>query len=88
LGDILNTVPGSDLQSRPDANFPAIRRDIVFDHATFRYRIDGPKVLHDVSFHVPPKPNRRVVGPGLTLGGKLNKIPRLGYCAGVRSDAH
>jgi ATP-binding cassette, subfamily B, bacterial HlyB/CyaB len=25
----------------------------VFDHATFRYRIDGPEMLHDVSFHVP-----------------------------------
>jgi ATP-binding cassette, subfamily B, bacterial HlyB/CyaB len=53
LGDILNTVPEPIYQSRPHATFPAIRGDIAFDHATFRYRIDGPEVLHDVSFRVP-----------------------------------
>lgn len=40
------------LQSGPTA-LPAIRGEIVLEHATFRYRIDGPEVLHDISFNVP-----------------------------------
>jgi ATP-binding cassette, subfamily B, bacterial HlyB/CyaB len=49
LGDILKGIynPGQ------TPLFPAIRGDIVFDYLTLRYRIDGPEVLHDVSFRVP-----------------------------------
>ena len=32
---------------------PAIRGDVAFEHVTFRYRIDGPEVLHDVNLKVP-----------------------------------
>ena len=103
LGDILNTVlEASTIQAR--RHFPATRGDIVFDRATFRYRIDGPEVLHDMSFRVPAG---QIVGLSdrsnfwdaptgppdtnhhwIKLWGRLNNIPRLGYCAGVRSDAH
>src|SRR5258705_415537 len=53
LGDILNTIPEPSF-SPGRAALPPIRGQVTFDHATFRYRIDGPEVLHNVSFSVQP----------------------------------
>src|SRR6266568_1775954 len=53
LGDILNTMPEPSFSSARAA-LPAIRGKVTFEHATFRYRVDGPEVLHDVSFGVEP----------------------------------
>src|SRR6476646_2332093 len=50
LGDILNT-PAEPTFNPGRAALPAIRGDITFEHVTFRYRVDGPEVLHDVSFN-------------------------------------
>ncbi|GKQ49661.1 type I secretion system permease/ATPase [Bradyrhizobium sp. Ce-3] len=61
LGDILNTIP--EPSSSPGrAALPAIRGRVTFEHATFRYRIDGPEVLHDVSFSVDPGQVIGIVG--------------------------
>jgi len=62
LGDILNTTAES-TYAAGRARLPAIRGDITFDHVTFRYRIDGQEVLHDVSFNVPPGQMVGIVGP-------------------------
>jgi ATP-binding cassette, subfamily B, bacterial HlyB/CyaB len=51
LGDILNTMPEPGFNPGRAA-LPAIRGQVTFEHVTFRYRIDGPEVLHDVSFSV------------------------------------
>jgi len=51
LGDILNTTPEPKFNPTRAA-LPAIRGDVTFDHVSFRYRIDGPEILHDVSFSV------------------------------------
>lgn len=51
LGDILNTAPEPKLNPARAA-LPAIRGDVTFEHVSFRYRVDGPEVLHDVSFNV------------------------------------
>jgi subfamily B ATP-binding cassette protein HlyB/CyaB len=51
LGDILNTPPEPAHQPTRSA-LPQMRGDITFEHVTFRYRIDGPEVLHDVSLNV------------------------------------
>ncbi|SED64056.1 ATP-binding cassette, subfamily B, HlyB/CyaB [Rhizobiales bacterium GAS188] len=49
LGDILNT--RSELTTSPGrAALPPIRGDVIFEHISFRYRVDGPEILHDVSF--------------------------------------
>jgi subfamily B ATP-binding cassette protein HlyB/CyaB len=62
LGDILNTTAEPTyLAGR--ARLPAIRGNIKFDHVTFRYRIDGPEILHDVSFDVPAGQTVGIVGP-------------------------
>ena len=37
--------------------------NIKFDHVMFRYRIDGPEVLHDVTFDVPAGQTVGIVGP-------------------------
>ena len=51
LGDILNTTPEPKFNPTRAA-LPAIRGDVTFDHVSFRYRIDGQEILHDVSFSV------------------------------------
>src|SRR5262249_43481465 len=52
LGDILNS-KAEDTYAAGRARLPAIRGSIRFDHVTFRYRVDGQEVLHDVTFEVP-----------------------------------
>jgi subfamily B ATP-binding cassette protein HlyB/CyaB len=62
LGDILNTtaerafMPGR-------ARLPAVRGGIRFDHVSFRYRLDGQQVLHDVTFDIPAGQTVGIVGP-------------------------
>ena len=52
LGDILNAKP--EPAWRPGrASLPDLQGRVTFEHVSFRYRPDGPDVLHDVSLHVP-----------------------------------
>jgi subfamily B ATP-binding cassette protein HlyB/CyaB len=62
LGDILNTAPEPRFNPARAA-LPAIRGDVTFDHVVFRYRIDGPEILHDVSFSVSAGQVIGIVGP-------------------------
>jgi subfamily B ATP-binding cassette protein HlyB/CyaB len=62
LGDILNTT-AEPTYTTARTRLPAIRGNIKFDHVTFRYRIDGQEVLHDVSFDVPAGQMVGIVGP-------------------------
>jgi ATP-binding cassette, subfamily B, bacterial HlyB/CyaB len=67
LGDILNTAPEATYNQGRTA-LPRIRGEVTFEHVTFRYRLDGPEVLHDVTFSVPPG---QIVGiVGLSGSGK------------------
>lgn len=61
LGDILNT-PAEPVYTPGRAALPAIRGDIRFEHVSFRYRIDGPEILSDVSLSVPAGQFVGVVG--------------------------
>jgi subfamily B ATP-binding cassette protein HlyB/CyaB len=62
LGDILNTTTESTYMPGR-ARLPAIRGTVRFDHVDFRYRVDGPEILHDVSFEVPAGQTLGIVGP-------------------------
>jgi subfamily B ATP-binding cassette protein HlyB/CyaB len=62
LGDILNTT-AEPTYAAARAALPAIRGNIAFEHVSFRYRIDGPEILHDVTFDVPAGQTVGIVGP-------------------------
>src|SRR5262245_14325777 len=78
LGDILNT-PAEPTFNPGRATLPAIRGDITFEHVTFRYRVDGPEVLHDVSFHVPAGQIVGIVGPSGSGKSTLAKLAQRLY---------
>ena len=73
LGDILNT-PAETTMSPARASLPAIRGEIAFEHVTFRYRIDGAEVLHDVSFRIEPGQVVGIVGPSGSGKSTLAKL--------------
>src|SRR5258708_3835872 len=62
VGDILNTT-ADPTYAPARARLPSIRGNISFDHVTFRYRLNGREVLHDVSFDVPAGQMVGIVGP-------------------------
>jgi ATP-binding cassette, subfamily B, bacterial HlyB/CyaB len=73
LGDILNT-PAEPTFSAGRAALPDIRGEITLEHVTFRYRIDGPEVLHDVSFSIPAGQVVGIVGPSGSGKSTLAKL--------------
>jgi subfamily B ATP-binding cassette protein HlyB/CyaB len=73
LGDILNT-PAEETFSSGRTALPAMRGDVLFDHVTFRYRVDGPETLHDVSFTVPAGQVVGIVGPSGSGKSTLAKL--------------
>jgi ATP-binding cassette, subfamily B, bacterial HlyB/CyaB len=73
LGDILNTAPEMTVASARAA-LPTIQGEVVFEHVTFRYRIDGPEVLHDVSFRAEPGQVIGIVGPSGSGKSTLTKL--------------
>jgi subfamily B ATP-binding cassette protein HlyB/CyaB len=78
LGDILNT-PAEPTFTTGRAALPAIRGEIIFDHVTFRYRVDGPELLHDVSFRVPAGQIVGIVGPSGSGKSTLAKLAQRLY---------
>ena len=73
LGDILNTVP-EPTYSPGQTALPAIRGDIALEHVTFRYRLDGPEALHDVSLKIPAGQVIGIVGPSGSGKSTLTKL--------------
>jgi ATP-binding cassette, subfamily B, bacterial HlyB/CyaB len=61
LGDILNT-PREAVQ-RSAASLPQMKGEIRFEHVTFRYRVEGPAVLSDISLGIPAGQMLGIVGP-------------------------
>jgi subfamily B ATP-binding cassette protein HlyB/CyaB len=73
LGDILNT-PAEPTYNPARTALPAVRGHVVFDHVTFRYRIDGPEVLHDVNIEIPAGQVVGIVGSSGSGKSTLGKL--------------
>jgi ATP-binding cassette, subfamily B, bacterial HlyB/CyaB len=73
LGDILNTA-AEPTYNPGRAALPALRGEVVLEHVGFRYRIDGPQILHDVGFRVPAGQVVGIVGPSGSGKSTLAKL--------------
>ncbi|MDD5585997.1 MAG: type I secretion system permease/ATPase [Alphaproteobacteria bacterium] len=73
LGDILNSAPEPTFTPGRTA-LPAIKGSIAFEHVTFRYRLDGPAVLHDVNITIPAGQVIGIVGPSGSGKSTLSKL--------------
>jgi subfamily B ATP-binding cassette protein HlyB/CyaB len=73
LGDILNTAP-EPVYNPSRMALAAIRGDITFEHASFRYRIDGPEILSDINLDVPAG---QVIGVVGTSGSGKSTLAKL-----------
>lgn len=73
LGDILNTPTEPTLNTSRTA-LPAIRGEITFEHVGFRYRLDGPEILRDVTFKIVPGQVVGIVGPSGSGKSTLTKL--------------
>lgn len=73
LGDILNTAPESAYKPSRMV-LPPVHGNIVFEHVTFRYRVDGPEILHDLSLDIPAGQVIGIVGPSGSGKSTLAKL--------------
>ncbi|MGY3585700.1 subfamily B ATP-binding cassette protein HlyB/CyaB [Bradyrhizobium sp. USDA 4341] len=73
LGDILNTTPEPTFDAARAA-LPPIQGNVTFEHINFRYRIDAPLALHDVSLKVSAGQVIGIVGPSGSGKSTLTKL--------------
>jgi subfamily B ATP-binding cassette protein HlyB/CyaB len=73
LGDILNTAP--EMQAvAAKAALPSISGRIAFERVSFRYRIDGARILQDVDLEIPAGQIVGIVGPSGSGKSTLAKL--------------
>jgi subfamily B ATP-binding cassette protein HlyB/CyaB len=72
LGDILNTP--REMAQRSAASLPPLRGAIRFEHVTFRYLLDRPAALSDVSLDIPPGQMIGIVGPSGSVKSTFAKL--------------
>ena len=85
LGDILNT-PAEPTYNTSRSTIPAVTGAIKFEHVTFRYRVDGSEILHDVNFEVSPGQIVGIVGPSGSGKSTVAKLVQRLVCAGKRKS--
>jgi ATP-binding cassette, subfamily B, bacterial HlyB/CyaB len=78
LGDILNSVPEPAFDASRAA-LPALKGEVTFDHVSFRYRVDRPLALHDISLKISAGQVVGIVGPSGSGKSTLTKLLRRLY---------
>jgi subfamily B ATP-binding cassette protein HlyB/CyaB len=73
LGDILNT-PREPGFNPNRSTLPTLKGDVIFEHARFRYRHDGPIVLDDMNLHIRPGEIIGIVGQSGSGKSTLTKL--------------
>ena len=73
LGDILNTHP-EPMFTPGRMTLPEIRGNINFEHVTFRYKVDGPEILHDINLSISAGQVVGIVGPSGSGKSTLTKL--------------
>jgi ATP-binding cassette, subfamily B, bacterial HlyB/CyaB len=73
LGDILNTQP-EPMFSAGRTALPDIKGRVSFEHVTFRYKIDGPEILHDINLDIAEGEVVGIVGPSGSGKSTLSKL--------------
>src|SRR5262245_21745794 len=73
LGDILNTTAEPTYNPQRGA-LPALRGDVTFDHVSFRYRIDGAEILHDICLDIKAGQTVGIVGASGSGKSTLAKL--------------
>ncbi len=73
LGDILNTQPEPSFTPGRTA-LPTIKGNIAFEHVNFRYRLDGPPVLSDITLNIPEGQVLGIVGASGSGKSTLTKL--------------
>lgn len=73
LGDILNTAP-EPLMTAGRTSLPTVKGQIAFESTTFRYRIDGPTVLQNISLNINPGQVIGIVGSSGSGKSTLTKL--------------
>ncbi len=72
LGDVLNTK--NEQESKTNAVLPAITGQLIFDKIVFRYKVDGPLILKNVSLTVNPGEIIGIVGRSGSGKSTLTKL--------------
>jgi subfamily B ATP-binding cassette protein HlyB/CyaB len=78
LGDILNTQP-EPMFSPGRTALPDIKGKVSFEHVSFRYKIDGPEILHDINLTINEGEVIGVVGPSGSGKSTLSKLVQRFY---------
>lgn len=73
LGDIFNAVPEPSTSGQ-HLKLPPIRGDIAFENILFRYKVDGPEILRDVSVNIKAGTTVGIVGRSGSGKSTLSKL--------------
>ena len=73
VGDIMNT-PAEPVRAVGAAARPALRGEIAFEGATFRYRPDAPPAIDDLTFRIPAGQILGIVGPSGSGKSTVTKL--------------
>jgi ATP-binding cassette, subfamily B, bacterial HlyB/CyaB len=79
LGDILNTP--RELAPTSGASLPRMKGAIRIEHLTFRYHLEGPAILSDISLDIPAGQMIGIVGPSGSGKSTLARLVQRLYTA-------